>query len=499
MYQYDGSAWVVVGDGDMKAATYDTDGDGIVDNAGKVNGHTVESDVPADAKFTDTVYTHPTTAGNKHIPSGGAENQFLMWNADGEAIWEGIKLLIGNSPDGGYRIVLDKDDDRPNVITSITIPPASAEEKGLMSSEDFNKLEGIEEGAEVNVVTAVEHETGPGVDWVEITLVDGTSYAVPRIVPQSGVIGQESLPEASTASKGIVQLATEIADGNTNVPTADMVFDYIGDLNVLRGTREGDPGDMAVVLESDDGYLSGEKIPLLQGQEGSEKIRLAHLPMDTEMSETSLYPVGNKTIKQYVDNLINNLPSEQFLDLTNTTYVDSFTWNATTYPNSTNPNLDGKPVLVLALKDNDGAVQYGFVSLNDLVDVYTGDGTHIDITGGTVSHKNSGATAGSYGQAYERGGIDLSFIVPHLTVDGKGHITAISDKTVHFQVGDGVVTIAAGQTSVAVDLAEIYQITGYAAYMDSEEVIVDLVGKEFSIAQAQTSDIIIQYTYRSTR
>jgi hypothetical protein len=35
---------------------FDTDGDGVVDNAAKVNGHTVESDVPADAVFTDTAY-----------------------------------------------------------------------------------------------------------------------------------------------------------------------------------------------------------------------------------------------------------------------------------------------------------------------------------------------------------------------------------------------------------------------------------------------------------
>ena len=32
-----------------------------VGNPPMVNGHTVESDVPANAKFTDTVYTHPAT------------------------------------------------------------------------------------------------------------------------------------------------------------------------------------------------------------------------------------------------------------------------------------------------------------------------------------------------------------------------------------------------------------------------------------------------------
>lgn len=42
--------------GDMTKEVYDTNDSGIVDNAEKVNGHTVESDVPADAQFTDTVY-----------------------------------------------------------------------------------------------------------------------------------------------------------------------------------------------------------------------------------------------------------------------------------------------------------------------------------------------------------------------------------------------------------------------------------------------------------
>lgn len=56
-------------------------------NAATVNGHTVKSDVPANAKFTDTVYNHPTSSGNKHIPSGGASGQILRWSADGEATW----------------------------------------------------------------------------------------------------------------------------------------------------------------------------------------------------------------------------------------------------------------------------------------------------------------------------------------------------------------------------------------------------------------------------
>lgn len=43
--------------GDMKKEVYDTNNNGIIDNAEKVNNHTVECDVPANAVFTDTVFS----------------------------------------------------------------------------------------------------------------------------------------------------------------------------------------------------------------------------------------------------------------------------------------------------------------------------------------------------------------------------------------------------------------------------------------------------------
>ena len=40
----------------MDKSVYDSNGDGVVDNAKKVNNHTVDKDVPSNAVFTDTVY-----------------------------------------------------------------------------------------------------------------------------------------------------------------------------------------------------------------------------------------------------------------------------------------------------------------------------------------------------------------------------------------------------------------------------------------------------------
>lgn len=36
---------------------------------------------------SNTVYTHPSTPGNKHIPSGGSSGQILRWSSDGTAVW----------------------------------------------------------------------------------------------------------------------------------------------------------------------------------------------------------------------------------------------------------------------------------------------------------------------------------------------------------------------------------------------------------------------------
>lgn len=52
----DGNDGAGTGTGDMVKANYDANDNGIVDDAERVNGHTVDSDVPAGAKFTDTVY-----------------------------------------------------------------------------------------------------------------------------------------------------------------------------------------------------------------------------------------------------------------------------------------------------------------------------------------------------------------------------------------------------------------------------------------------------------
>lgn len=253
--------------------------------------------------------------------------------------------------------------------------------------------------------------------------------------------------------------------------------------------------------------------------------------IDAAMSASSANPVQNKVVKTYIDNAIANIPAEQFLDLTKTTFVQSFAWSSTTYPGSTNPNLNGKPVLVLALKDEDGNIAYSFLSLEDLIDVYKGT-SPITVSGNTISHANSGVTAGSKGPtANVAPAFGGTFTVPQVTVNATGHITVANVRTITIpddavdSVNNGLMrpthrtalmnmsggyivkritnNLAAGSTSgyVSMDNANCEPISLSAYPSDSlEPVMIDWYPDGdgdvcYSIASAYSSDIFIEVFY----
>ena len=55
----------------------------------------------------DTVYTHPTTAGNKHIPSGGSTDQYLKYSASGTAQWADVSG--GATGAGGDKVFMENE------------------------------------------------------------------------------------------------------------------------------------------------------------------------------------------------------------------------------------------------------------------------------------------------------------------------------------------------------------------------------------------------------
>ena len=65
-----------------------------------------------------------------------------------------------------------------------------------------------------------------------------------------------------------------------------------------------------------------------------------------------------------------DLPEELYLQSTQTEIVENFAFSASTYPGATDPNLDGKTVLVLAVK-GDGTpptAKYSFVNMANIID-----------------------------------------------------------------------------------------------------------------------------------
>lgn len=84
-------------------------------------------------------------------------------------------------------------------------------------------------------------------------------------------------------------------------------------------------------------------------------------------------------------------PSDLRLDQAKTTFVTSFTFSTTTYAGATNPNLNGKPVLVLTVTDGTNTT-YSFLNLEGLIKTYTAGNKGITISGASISANVSSTT-----------------------------------------------------------------------------------------------------------
>ena len=84
------------GIGDMLTSVYDIDKDGIVDNAKKVNGHTIESNVPANAIFTDTTYSIATNSVDGLMSKNDKTKLDNLANYDDTSIKADIQTIKTN-------------------------------------------------------------------------------------------------------------------------------------------------------------------------------------------------------------------------------------------------------------------------------------------------------------------------------------------------------------------------------------------------------------------
>lgn len=139
--------------------------------------------------------------------------------------------------------------------------------------------------------------------------------------------------------------------------------------------------------------------------------------------------------KGAIDAAIAALPVEMFLDQAKTAFIPNFVFNGTTYAGASNPNMDNKPVLVLAVKgidhtnNNAETTTYSFLDVSTLVDTYTaasGDSTKIlTINGYTIAVNISAAADNAITVQNDGLHVDITGKTDKVTSATAGHVAGL--------------------------------------------------------------------------
>lgn len=178
----------------------------------------------ADKKKLDGVatnannYTHPSSSGNKHIPSGGSSGKILGWSSDGTAVWQdpaiqNVPIMKGATasvagtaglvpaPAAGQNNKYLKGDGTFDTPENTTYNEVTQSQKGLMSVADKKKLDGIASNAnnyvhpETHTATMIVEDTNhrfvkdsDKTNWDnKPTIQFGTEY--PSDAPANSIFG----------------------------------------------------------------------------------------------------------------------------------------------------------------------------------------------------------------------------------------------------------------------------------------------------------------------
>ncbi len=124
-----------------------------------------------------------------------------------------------------------------------------------------------------------------------------------------------------------------------------------------------------------------------------------------------------------------NFPNELVLDQLKTQFVPNFAFVANTYQGATDPELDGKPVLVIAIKDTNAAgtvtTSYSFLDMTSLVDVYTAADNSINVNGYTIAVKISAAANNALTLQSDGLHVDISGKIDKVANATAGNITVM--------------------------------------------------------------------------
>lgn len=143
--------------------------------------------------------------------------------------------------------------------------------------------------------------------------------------------------------------------------------------------------DKTIYLRCVDGESAGVRvIPFELVTEGGDMQAVTNAFQDISFNNgvLSFLNANGDVVKNF------NLPEEIYLRSIGTNFVPSFTFSGLLYPNATNPNLDGKPVLVLHVMGdslNNPYDNYFFVNMEDLIKLYLPADKSISIASNSVA------------------------------------------------------------------------------------------------------------------
>jgi len=187
------------GIGDMEKSVYDTDNDGIVDNAEKVNGYYVNCDVPSDAVFTDTTYTAGTgisiSAGN------------VISNTQTSAEWGNITGTLS---------------DQTDLMTELSDKVEYSDLSDVATSGSYNDLIDTPTIPTVNdaTLTIKKNNTSVGTFTANASSNVDINITVPTTASDVGAVPTTSVGTAS----GVAEL-----DANGKVPSSQLPS-YVDDV-----------------------------------------------------------------------------------------------------------------------------------------------------------------------------------------------------------------------------------------------------------------------------
>ncbi|REE57502.1 parallel beta-helix repeat protein [Paenibacillus taihuensis] len=252
--------------GDMQKSTYDTNRNGVVDKAEKLatpRKIKLDGDVTGSATFdgSDNV-TIKTTVVNAGTGNGNGDMLKSVYDTNNNGVVDqAAKLQIARV------ISLDGDvtgfaafDGSANITITASIPSASSSAEGLMSAADKSKLDGVAPGANNYVHPATHPATMIVEDSTHRFVTDAEKANWNSSTGGSGS-GDMLKSVYDTNNNGVVDQAAKLQTARTIALSGDVtgsaVFDGTANINIVASVPAATPSAEGLMSAADKSKLDG--------------------------------------------------------------------------------------------------------------------------------------------------------------------------------------------------------------------------------------------------